>query len=193
MDALCPAYRASRRRNTGLLSWHIRCIDGSQRKNWNASIMSNSIDRLFDLHQTALGARAYRSQVLASNIANADTPGYQAREVDFKSTLAQAQTTFAQAQTTLAQARGGTQAAGPAAGSAMLRTSTRHMGAGGTQGAAADQAPLIYRTVSQASIDNNTVDVNVERAQFADNALRYEASLTFINSKIKGLLAALQS
>ena len=45
----------------------------------------------------------------------------------------------------------------------------------------------------QASIDNNTVDVNVERAQFADNALRYEASLTFINSKIKGLLAALQS
>jgi flagellar basal-body rod protein FlgB len=148
--------------------------------------MSNSIDRLFDLHQTALGARAYRSQVLASNIANADTPGYQAREVDFKSTLAQAQTTFA-------QARGGNQTADPAAGSAMVLTSTRHMGAGGTQGMAAAQAPLIYRTVSQASIDNNTVDVNVERAQFADNALRYEASLTFINSKIKGLLAALQS
>ncbi len=141
--------------------------------------MSNSIDRLFDLHQTALGARAYRSQVLASNIANADTPGYQAREVDFKSTLA--------------QALGSSQTAEPAAGSAMVRTSTRHMGAGGTQGAAAAQPPLIYRTVSQASIDNNTVDVNVERAQFADNALRYEASLTFINGKIKGLLAALQS
>ena len=141
--------------------------------------MSNSIDRLFDLHQTALGARAYRSQVLASNIANADTPGYQAREVDFKSTLA--------------QALGGAPNVDAAAGSAMVRTSIRHMGAGGTQGADAAQAPLIYRTVSQASIDNNTVDVNVERAQFADNALRYEASLTFINSKIKGLLAALQS
>jgi flagellar basal-body rod protein FlgB len=141
--------------------------------------MSNSIDRLFNLHQSALGARAYRSQVLASNIANADTPGYQAREVDFKSTLA--------------QALGSSQTAEPAAGSAMVRTSTRHMGAGGTQGAAAAQPPLIYRTVSQASIDNNTVDVNVERAQFADNALRYEASLTFINGKIKGLLAALQS
>ncbi len=141
--------------------------------------MSNSIDRLFNLHQSALGARAYRSQVLASNIANADTPGYQAREVDFKSTLA--------------QALGSSQTAEPAAGSAMVRTSTRHMGAGGTQGVAAAQAPLIYRTVSQASIDNNTVDVNVERAQFADNALRYEASLTFINGKIKGLLAALQS
>ena len=141
--------------------------------------MSNAIDRLFNLHQTALSARAYRSQVLASNIANADTPGYQARDVDFKATLAQALDT--------------SQAAGSAASSAMVRTSTRHMGLGGTQGTAAAHGPLVYRTVTQASIDNNTVDVNVERAQFADNALRYEASLTFINSKIKGLLAAMQS
>jgi flagellar basal-body rod protein FlgB len=52
--------------------------------------------------------------------------------------------------------------------------------------------PLVYRAVTQASIDNNTVDVNVERAQFADNAMRYEASLTFINARIKGLLSAIQ-
>ena len=137
--------------------------------------MSNSIDRLFSLHQAALGARAYRSQVLASNIANADTPGYQARDVDFKSALGQA-------------------SGAPGAGaSAMVRTSTRHMGVGGTQAEGAANAPLVYRTVSQASLDNNTVDVNVERAQFADNAMRYEATLTFINSKIKGLLAAMQS
>jgi flagellar basal-body rod protein FlgB len=140
--------------------------------------MSNSIDRLFSLHQAALGTRAYRSQVLASNIANADTPGFQARDIDFRSALA--------------QALGGSQPAAPA-GTAMVRTSTRHMGAGGAQDGAGANAPLIYRTVAQASIDNNTVDVNVERAQFADNALRYEASLTFINSKIKGLLAAMQS
>jgi flagellar basal-body rod protein FlgB len=144
--------------------------------------MSNAIDRLFNLHQAALGARAYRSQVLASNIANADTPGYQARDVDFKATLAQAQTTLAQ-----------TQGGGQSAGSAMVRTSTRHMGPGGTQGSAAANGPIVYRTVTQASIDNNTVDVDVERAQFADNAMRYEASLTFINSKIKSLLAAMQS
>jgi flagellar basal-body rod protein FlgB len=137
--------------------------------------MGNPIDQLFNLHQAALGARAYRSQVLASNIANADTPGYQARDVDFKSALG--------------QALGSPQASA----SAMVRTSTRHMGAGGTQGAAEPNAPLVYRTVSQASIDNNTVDVNVERAQFADNALRYEATLTFINSKIKAMLAAMQS
>lgn len=137
--------------------------------------MSNAIDRLFQLHQTALGARAYRSQVLASNIANADTPGFQARDVDFKAALGQAL------------------GAPDAAASGMVRTSTRHMGAGGAQADAGPNAPLIYRTVSQASIDNNTVDVNVERAQFADNAMRYEATLTFINSKIKGLLAAMQS
>lgn len=137
--------------------------------------MSNAIDRLLNLHQTALSARAHRSQVLASNIANADTPGFQARDVDFKSALS--------------NALGGTQASA----STLARTSTRHMAAGGTQGPAAIDVPLVYRTVTQASIDNNTVDVNIERAQFADNALRFEASLTFINSKIKGILTALQS
>jgi len=134
----------------------------------------NEFDRLLSVHQAALGARAYRTQVLASNIANADTPGYQARDVDFRSTLAEALGTRA------------------SQGSAMLRTSTRHLGAGGTSAANGVNTPLIYRTVSQASIDNNTVDVNVERAQFADNAMRYEASLTFVNSKIKGMLAAIQ-
>jgi flagellar basal-body rod protein FlgB len=137
--------------------------------------MSNAIDRLLNLHQTALSARAHRSQVLASNIANADTPGYQARDVDFKSALT--------------SALGGSQAAA----ANLVRTSSRHMTAGGAQGSAATESPLVYRTVTQASIDNNTVDVNVERAQFADNALRFEASLTFINSKIKGMLTALQS
>ena len=136
--------------------------------------MTNEIDRLFSLHQTALGARAYRSQVLASNIANADTPGYQARDVDFKAALTQAL---------------GGQAA-PQQGM-LLRTSERHMSAGGATGNT-PAGPLVYRTVSQASVDNNTVDVNVERAQFADNAMRYEASLTFINSKIKAMLAAIQ-
>jgi flagellar basal-body rod protein FlgB len=140
--------------------------------------MSNAIDRHFNLHQASLGARAYRSQVLASNIANADTPGYQARDIDFKAVLG--------------QALGSGKAEAGGSPSAMARTSSGHMSAGAAQGAAVG-APLVYRTVTQASIDNNTVDVNVERAQFADNAMRFEASLTFINSKIKGLLAAMQS
>jgi len=135
----------------------------------------SEIDRLLSVHQAALGARAHRTQVLASNIANADTPGYQARDVDFKAALTEA--------LGLPGARAG----------AMVRTSARHLGAGGVSGGGAFVAPLTYRTVTQASIDNNTVDVNVERAQFADNAMRYEASLTFINSKIKAMLAAIQS
>ena len=140
--------------------------------------MTNQIDRLFGLHQAALSARGSRSQVLASNIANADTPGYQARDLDFKAALG----------TALGATQGGSLG--------LMRTSARHLPANASAGAGAaagSAAPLLYRTVSQASIDNNTVDVNVERAQFADNAMRYEASLTFINAKIKAMLSALQS
>jgi len=140
--------------------------------------MSNEIDRLLGVHQAALSARGQRSTVLASNIANADTPGFQARDLDFKAALSQA--LGAEASST-----GGAWSRG------MLRTSARHLSAGESAGGGATGA-LVYRTVSQASIDNNTVDINVERAQIADNAMRYEASLTFINSKIKAMLAAIQ-
>ena len=136
--------------------------------------MSSEIDRLFGLHQTSLSARGNRSQVIASNIANADTPGYQARDLDFKASL---------------NAALGAPSARPAT---LMRTSSRHLPsqrAGMELGGAA----LVYRSVSQASIDNNSVDVNVERAKFADNAMRMEASLVFINAKIKSLLAAVQN
>ena len=136
--------------------------------------MSSEIDRLFGLHQVALSARGNRSQVIASNIANADTPGYQARELDFKASLSAA-------------------LGMPSASSAKLvRTSARHLPAANA-GTDLAGASLVYRSVAQASIDNNTVDVNVERSQFADNAMRMEASLVFINAKIKSLLAAVQN
>ena len=136
--------------------------------------MSSEIDRLFGLHQASLSARGSRSQVIASNIANADTPGYQARDLDFK--------------TSLSAALG---APSPRAAT-LVRTAAHHLSSPHA-GAELGGAALVYRSVSQASIDNNTVDVNVERAQFADNAMRMEASLVFINAKIKSLLAALQS
>ena len=136
--------------------------------------MSTEIDRLFGLHQAALSARGSRSQVIASNIANADTPGYQARDIDFKAAL------------------GAALGATPATPQGLVRTSARHL-SGNTAGGNTASPALTYRTVSQPSIDNNTVDINVERAQFADNAMRYEASLAFINAKIKAMLAALQN
>jgi flagellar basal-body rod protein FlgB len=141
--------------------------------------MAAAIDRVFQLHQAALAVRGNRSQVLASNIANADTPGFQARDLDFKTALRAALP---------AQEA----AAAGAAQSGMLRTSVRHLQPEAAFGHAPGMA-LVYRTVTQPSVDNNTVDVNVERAQFADNAMRYEASITFINGKIKSLLTALQS
>jgi flagellar basal-body rod protein FlgB len=134
--------------------------------------MSSAIDRLFNLHQTALSVRGSRSEVIASNIANADTPGYQARDLDFKVALSSA--------------------IGQAPAKTLQRTHARHLaGAQGSGGV--PSAQILYRTVTQASIDNNTVDINVERAQFADNAMRLEASLVFLNGKIKSLLAAIQN
>jgi len=139
--------------------------------------MKQALDQIFQLHQTALAMRAQRAQVLASNIANADTPGFQARELDFRAALQ--------------SALGGQEAAAGAGSGQLWRTSVRHLEA--EPGAALASAALVYRTVTQPSIDNNTVDVDVERAQFADNAMRYEASLTFLNGRIKSLLTAMQS
>jgi flagellar basal-body rod protein FlgB len=141
--------------------------------------MATALDQLFHVHQAALGARGTRSQVLASNIANADTPGFQARDLEFKDALRAALGAKPSAPAGAAQA-------------GLVRTSGRHMMAASDYATVPGTA-LVYRTVAQPSIDNNTVDVNVERAQFADNAMRYEASLTFINSKIKSLLTAMQS
>ena len=114
--------------------------------------MSNSLDQLLGVHEQALKLRAYRQQVLASNLANADTPNFKARDFDFAAVLKDA-------------------------------LSAR---------AAAPQPQLQFRRPLQPSLDGNTVELDVERAQFAENALRYEAELTFLNAHIKTLLAALQ-
>ncbi len=126
--------------------------------------MSNHIDP-FGIHTQALALRARRAEVLATNLANADTPGYQARDLDFAAVLAE-------------QGERG----------AMQVTDTRHLG-----GVDADfDYALRYREPLQASLDHNTVDVQAERAAFTDNAMRYQASLTFLNGRIRGLLSALR-
>jgi flagellar basal-body rod protein FlgB len=130
--------------------------------------MSTRLDALFRFSQDALNLRAYRQQLLASNIANADTPGYQARDIDFSAELKRA--TAARTQ--------------PANGTAP--TPPARLGNGPLG------AELLYRTAVQPSVDNNTVDLDVERAQFADNAVRYEANLMFVSSQVKSMLAAIQ-
>ena len=126
-----------------------------------------SLDNLLRFHHNALNMRAFRQQLLASNIANADTPGYKARDIDFAAALSDA-----------------------SAGTALsLQTSNaRHLGATTNS----DPATVLYRSAQQPSIDGNTVDMDVERNRFAENAVHYDANLTFLGSKIKTMLAAIQ-
>jgi flagellar basal-body rod protein FlgB len=132
--------------------------------------MINQIDNELGFHQRALSLRAYRQQVLASNIANADTPHYKARDVDFKASLQGAM--------------------GSVGGQMNLaRTASRHLASG--DGAPAG-AKLLYRTETQSSVDGNTVDMDVERAAFAENAVQYEAGITFINQMLRHIQSALQ-
>ena len=135
--------------------------------------MLDKLDQEFAFGREALDVRAYRQELLSSNIANADTPGYKAVDFDFSKAMQNA-------------------VAGAGGGLAMARTSGAHLDNGATQGSLA-AGDLMYRQPSQAAIDNNTVDLDLERAQFTENAVKYEATLRFINNQVKTLQTALQS
>ncbi len=133
--------------------------------------MMGVFDSSMQFQEVALRLREQRQEVLASNIANADTPGYKARDIDFNQALQAALTNNASDVETLAQ------------------TSPAHLaGINDTNGGAA----LQYQTPLQNRADGNTVDMDTERNQFTDNALRYEASLTMLTAQIKNLLAVIQ-
>lgn len=135
--------------------------------------MTDKLDGLLGFHAEALKLRARRQELLAANLANGDTPHYKA--VDFK---------FADA----LRAATGAQATGaPASTDALARTRPGHIASPARM---ANGTETLYRTPVQPSVDGNTVDMDVERAQFADNAVRYEAALQFLNHHIKTLLAA---
>ena len=130
------------------------------------------LDRLtnsLDFQTQALVLRSERQRLIASNIANADTPGYQARDMDFAAALREA-----------------TGAATPA--QALSATQAGHLSpAAGARG----EAGLKYATPSQTNLDSNSVDMDRERAAFADNAVPYEATLRFFNGGVRTLLSAI--
>lgn len=124
------------------------------------------IDRLeqdLSLTQTALRLRSQRQEMLASNIANADTPHYKARDIDFKAALA--------------SAMGGTDAS-------LARTHAGHLS--GVDALSAGGA-VKYRSEYQGAVDGNTVNMDIERAAFAENAMQVEALMVFINRRFQGL------
>ncbi len=131
--------------------------------------MAINFDKALGIHQQALQVRSQRAQVLANNLANADTPGYKARELDFKGILrGEAQLMDAKA--------------------AMRVTDGQHIAG---RSLSADTS-LLYRTPQQPSIDGNTVEEQVEHAAYMENNLAFQASFTFLNSKFSGLMTAIR-
>lgn len=124
------------------------------------------IDKALGIHTQALALREKRSEVLASNLVNADTPGYKARDLDFSSLLKQNMPSELNLER-------------PKAGH--IASSEYLLG-----------ARLMYRNPNQVSLDGNTVEAQVEQAKFAENAVQYQASLSFINNNLAGLITAIR-
>jgi flagellar basal-body rod protein FlgB len=130
--------------------------------------MLEQLTAKLDFQSNALLLRSQRQQVLASNIANADTPGFVARDFDFTAALKNAS---------------GMNTAGP------QQTDARHMSLGNLN-PSRDPA-MAYAVQTQPSQDGNSVDLDRERANFLDNSIRYESTLRFINSNVKTMLSAI--
>ncbi|TAN48974.1 MAG: flagellar basal body rod protein FlgB [Methylococcaceae bacterium] len=130
--------------------------------------MSNMIDKAFGIHPLALSLRSQRAEVLASNLANDETPGYKARDMDFEAVLRRSM--------------------GESQGLELKATHARHIGRPGVN----TDPELLYRIPAQPALDGNTVETDEEQAKFTENALAYEASLRFINGRISGLMTAIK-
>jgi len=118
----------------------------------------------FGIHEQALGVRSQRMEIIARNIANADTPNYKAQDIDFKAMLKDVKTEY------------------------LTATNEKHFG--GLQ-----EAPdngMRYRTPFNSSFDGNTVEMNVEQAQYGKAASEYQATLQFLENRISGLRKAMK-
>jgi flagellar basal-body rod protein FlgB len=147
--------------------------------------MAINLDSYLGVHAQALTLEAQRTELLAANLANADTPNYKARDIDFKAALA-----AAGGGTSSNSSASGT--AGSGARLAVTTTSAAHQGAqSGNSMDAAIGANLKYRVPMAPSLDGNTVDTQLEQAAFAENSVRYQATLTFLNARFKELMTAI--
>ena len=126
----------------------------------------NWIDSAVAGHTTALFMRADRAEIIASNLSNSDTPGYQARDIDFNEEFNRSM------------------AAGP---TGMSRTNSNHIALSG-----GSTMELLYRIPQLPSTNGNTVEAETEQANFSENAMQYQASLQFLTSKIRGVRLALR-
>ena len=133
-----------------------------------------------DFHAQALSLRAERQRLIASNIANADTPGYQARDFNFAAALRQA--TSATSQSTAQPGGIGS------VGTVGMGIASTVMSPGGRA-----MPTLRYAVPAQTNLDSNSVDMDRERAAFADNSVKYESTLRFINGSVRTMLDSMKS
>lgn len=127
--------------------------------------MPLDVNKALDNHARALGLANQRLQLLAANVANADTPNYKAKDIDFLAAMQTADRQSVQ----------------------MLATNAQHIAAAGS----ANRAETMYRVPDQPSMDGNTVDSQKESSAIAETAVRYQATLTFLNQRISGLRMAI--
>jgi flagellar basal-body rod protein FlgB len=133
--------------------------------------MPLSLDAYLGVQQDALKVQSKRMEVLAKNLANVDTPNYKAQDIDFKTALAQA--------------------GAPGAALPLATTTSNQIGNSATSGDIDTSGALKYRVPLAPSLDGNTVDAQMEQAAFADNTVRYQATLTFLTGSLKELMTAI--
>ena len=130
--------------------------------------MAISIDNTFGIHENAMHLQSRRAQLLAQNLANSDTPGYKAKDIDFKAAMA-------------AATKGEAQAPLKATQSGHIQPQGFFLG-----------AEELYRSPMQSSLDGNTVEPHVEMAAFTDNSMRYLMTLRIMSGRINGMLSAIR-
>ncbi|HHH48108.1 MAG TPA: flagellar basal body rod protein FlgB [Gammaproteobacteria bacterium] len=136
--------------------------------------MRFGLEKVLGISQQALAIHSRRSEVLANNLANVDTPGFKARDIDFRAALQQAKGMGNEAR--------------------LVTTNPRHLGGNGASTADVDNliGELKFRNPTQPSLDGNTVDPLREKSEFMENALLYQANLRFLTGKVKMLKTALK-
>jgi flagellar basal-body rod protein FlgB len=139
--------------------------------------MALNLDTYLGVHADALKLQSKRMEVIADNLANSDTPGYKARDIDFRAAMANA-----------GGAGGAGGASAPSAPVTLATTNPAHLGTDPTTEA---NANLKYRVPLAPALDGNTVDAQQEQAAFADNTVRYQATLSFLSSRFRSLLTAI--
>ncbi len=144
---------------------------GRNGKNSGERAIKIGIDNALGVHPQAVQLRAQRSELLAANIANADTPGFKARDVDFRSILAEQ-----------------TDASGNTFSTRLQKSNPNHLDASHQAG----RAEALYRVPLMPSLDGNSVDVQLEQTEFAENSVQFLAGLRFLNGRIQGMLTAIK-